>query len=159
MDAPRPTSELAAEVERYLLKQTCSQEHHDALSSHRALVARVTDLEAQVAYKPDPEEWAEYEQLRERLAAGGGEVVALTATLRAEASWNCCSTCDQWSGTTQGCEECSEFMQESGHGPRVGELSDALATTRQALTQLLGSSDPGVREVARRALAATEKAE
>ncbi len=80
-----------------------------ALAEVEEWETRLTELDgAFVAWRINS--YAKADALGERLAAAEAE---------RDAAYNMCGTCRAYSGTTSGCEECSEFMEESGHNARA----------------------------------------
>ena len=67
---------------------------------------------------------------------------AEAAEAERDAAYNMCGTCRAYSGTTSGCEECSEFMEESGHNARRHEQSEAAeADLNETRSLLLKATD------------------
>ena len=167
----RPTSELAADVRSAFEKLRSAGRTSDVLKTWcddgvgalDALVASVTDLEArEEAAMFIAEDWKrQYNAAEAQVAALAKERdecerqyqskvnKVIEQMNRAEAAEAALADRESELATAT---TTAEFAIR-----KLEDTEAALATTRQALTQLLGSSDPGVREVARRALAATEE--
>lgn len=65
---------------------------------------------------------------------------AEAALTERDANAGLCGTCGEWYGIGHGCEECSEFMQESGHNARNNEYLDAAESRSAALEAQLAET-------------------